>query len=68
MKCTGVASHNEIEVFIFAISHEIPKFFWWRRMLGILGKVFRTYNQAMFCSFLITFYKNCYQVHTTESW
>jgi hypothetical protein len=58
--CIGVAPHNKIEVFLFTVAHEILKFLRWRRILGIIGKVCRTYNQASLYPFLIVLNKNCY--------
>jgi hypothetical protein len=55
----GVAPHNKIEVFNFAISHEILKLFGRRRFLGIVGQVRSANDKASLCSFLIVLCKNC---------
>jgi hypothetical protein len=55
-----VAPHNKIEVFLFTIAHGILQFLRWRRILGIIGKVSRTYDQASLYPFLIILNNNCY--------
>ena len=57
--CIGVAPHNKIEVFLFTMVHEIIQFLR-RRILGIIGKVCTTYDQASLYPFLIVLNKNCY--------
>jgi hypothetical protein len=51
--CTGVAPHNKIEVFLFTVVHEILQFLRWRRILGIIGQLCRTYDQALLYPFLV---------------
>jgi hypothetical protein len=45
--CIGVAPHNKIEFFLFTEVHEILQFLRRRRILVIIGKVWRTYDQAL---------------------
>jgi hypothetical protein len=58
--CIGVAPHKKIEVFLFTVMHEILKFLRQRGILGIVGQVCRTYDQASFYRFLSIVNKNCY--------
>jgi hypothetical protein len=58
--CIGVTLHNKIDVLLFTIAHEILQFLRQRRILGIIGKVCRTYNWASLYPFLIVLNKNCY--------
>jgi hypothetical protein len=58
--CIGVAPHNKIEVFLFTVVHEILQFLRRRRILGIIGKECRTYDQTSLYPFLIVLSKNCY--------
>jgi hypothetical protein len=58
--CIGVAPHNKIEVFFLTLVHKILQFLRWRRILRIIGKVCRTYNQASLYPFLIVLNKNYY--------
>jgi hypothetical protein len=64
----GVAPHNKVEVFLFAVTHEVLKFLRQRGILGVVRQVCRAYDKASLCPFLIIVDGNCYQVPTRESW
>jgi hypothetical protein len=49
MMCIGVASHDEIEIFVLTIPHEFLKFLCRRRILGVIWQISGTNHQLSFC-------------------
>jgi hypothetical protein len=68
MMCIGVTPHNQIEVLLFTVTHEVLKSLRWRGILGIMREICRAYDQASLYPFLVIVDKDCYQVPAGESW
>jgi hypothetical protein len=60
MVAIGVAPSDEIQVFLFTITHEFLELPCWGRNLGIKRQIGRTNNQTSHGLALIVFYLNCY--------